>query len=425
MSFRILLVLVLGIFSSITHAQRMEKVTEHIDTLCSSYMYGRGYVREGANKAATYIANEFEKYGLKKFNKQQQPYLQPFRFNINTFPGRAELRMGDKVMELGKDFILAPFSSKGKGNKKVVIVDSGSFNNALWRTKFMSQRLKGKVVIYHEKDHNAIMGLEDQSLEVITHLYSAKALIMIKENKLTASLSASQYAPPVYEVLKGSLPDELKKVKFRLDAEEILDTSYNVMGYVKGSEYPDSFVVYTAHYDHLGGMGDVFFPGANDNAAGVSMLLELAHFYSRPENKPKHSVVFMAFSGEEAGLIGSKYYTAHPYFKLNRIKFLLNMDLVGTGSKGATVVNGTRFKGAFSKLVKLNEKGEYLPKIKIRGEAANSDHYFFTQAGVPSFFIYLMGGPSAYHDVYDVPDGLPLTKFRELFELLIEFERSL
>src|SRR6201999_64747 len=82
-------------------------------------------------------------------------------------------------------------------------------------------------------------------------------------------------------------------------------TSQNVIGYVKGKDNPDSFIVFTAHYDHLGQMGKkVYFPGANDNASGVAMLLSLARYYSKPEHKPKCSIVFIAFGGEEVALLG-------------------------------------------------------------------------------------------------------------------------
>ena len=87
-----------------------------------------------------------------------------------------------------------------------------------------------------------------------------------------------------------------------------------MLGYVEGSHFPDSFILFSAHYDHLGHMGkNIFIAGANDNASGTSMLLNLAAHYAKPENKPKYSVMFIAFGAEEAGLIGSKFYVQHPY----------------------------------------------------------------------------------------------------------------
>ena len=94
---------------------------------------------------------------------------------------------------------------------------------------------------------------------------------------------------------------------------------------------------------------------------------------------------------------------------------------MGTGDKGVTVVNGTVHKKEFKKLAVLNLKKKYVSKVKVRGRAANSDHYWFSQLGIPAFFIYTMGGIKAYHDVYDKSQTLPLSEFDDLYHLLIEF----
>ncbi|MEO8762057.1 MAG: M28 family peptidase, partial [Bacteroidia bacterium] len=179
-------------------------------------------------------------------------------------------------------------------------------------------------------------------------------------------------------------------------------------------------IMFTAHYDHLGMMGSkTYFPGANDNASGVSMLLNLVKYYTK--NPPKYKTVFVFFAGEEAGLLGSKYFTENPPFELSKIKFLINLDLLGTGDEGITVVNATVFKSQFELLKKINAEKNYLPLVKPRDKAHNSDHYWFTERGVPSFFIYTMGGIKAYHDVYDVSKTLPLTKYKAVFNLLTDF----
>ena len=94
---------------------------------------------------------------------------------------------------------------------------------------------------------------------------------------------------------------------------------------------------------------------------------------------------------------------------------------MGTGDEGITVVNGLLHKKQFKQLTSINKKQEYLSKIKIRGRAANSDHYWFSQLGIPSFFIYTLGGIKAYHDVYDRSETLPMSEFNDLFHLLIDF----
>ena len=100
------------------------------------------------------------------------------------------------------------------------------------------------------------------------------------------------------------------------------------------------------------------------------------------------------------------------------------MDLMGTGDEGMVVVNATEFPNAFQNLDSINNQFHYLPKIGKRGKAANSDHYWFTEKGVSSFFCYTLGGITAYHDIYDIEKTLPLTKFESTQKLFISFLQS-
>ena len=114
-------------------------------------------------------------------------------------------------------------------------------------------------------------------------------------------------------------------------------------------------------------------------------------------------------------------YVQKPIFPLSEIEFLINLDILGTGDEGITVVNGAVHTKKFEALKGINEQRGYLKQVKKRGKAAISDHYPFSEAGVPCFYIYTMGGIKAYHDVYDVPETLPLTEFKGVFQLLTDF----
>jgi hypothetical protein len=104
---------------------------------------------------------------------------------------------------------------------------------------------------------------------------------------------------------------------------------------------------------------------------------------------------------------------------------VLNLDLEGTGDEGITVVNATEFPRAFSLLNEANDEGKFLAKINARGKAANSDHYWFTEKGVPALFLYTLGGIKAYHDVFDRAETLPLTEYEDLFKLIVKFNDKL
>ena len=122
------------------------------------------------------------------------------------------------------------------------------------------------------------------------------------------------------------------------------------------------------------------------------------------------------------GLKGSSYYVENPFFPLESIRFLINLDMVGTGSEGITVVNGTVYTDAFAKLDSINTANDYIAQVAERGESCNSDHCPFYQKGVPSVFIYSRGKEYLeYHNIYDLPEYLPFTKYEGIFRLLRDF----
>lgn len=391
----------------------MAQVRKDIEVLTSKEFFGRGYLQKGDRKASEWIAKAFEQYGLKKYGKD---YFQSFPLAVNTFP-QVELSINGQNLEVGKDFIVQAASVSGKGKAQVYWFDSLVFSDPKTQQRFLGENLEKNIIAYPDRFQNQFQKLP---LPCLQKLYSAQGFMVLKK-KLTMTVSAEQNMPPTFEVLIDSLPKNIEKIQFRLDAQVLPNyVSQNVIGYIEGTKRQDSCLVVSAHYDHLGGLGkEVYFAGANDNASGIAMLLALARYYQ--QNPPPFRIVFMAFGGEEAGLIGSQYYVKNPFFPLSQIKFLINLDLAGTGDTGATAVNGAVFIEEFERLRKINSEKQFLPKIDKRGKAANSDHYFFTEKGVKSFFIYLMGGIQAYHDVYDRPETLPLTKFEGYFGLLTEF----
>lgn len=405
-------------------AQDMQRAKQTIADLCSPKMYGRGYTNKGEKVAADYIAQRLADAGAKKFGDS---YFQSFPLTINTFPHQIGLEIDGQKLTVGTDFIVSPVSSSGSGSGKPYFLDTLIFaENRSAIAQLLATDLSDKILIINGKDYPKIA---DLPTELVRKIYEAKAFISL-ETKLTMSLANVQLSKPTFSVLKSRLPKNFgantRKIKFSLEAKLIENyTTQNVIGYLEGKPSPtlsktDSFVVLTAHYDHLGGLGkNSYFAGANDNASGVAFLLELLEHYK--QNPPNYNLVFMFFGAEEAGLLGSKFYVNSPLFPLSQIKFLLNLDLVGTGIEGITVVNATIFPKEFDLITQLNKEGNYFTQVKKRGKAANSDHYFFTEKGVKSFFIYAMGGIQAYHDVDDKAETLPLSHYQSLFQLITKF----
>ncbi|MFN0189546.1 MAG: M28 family metallopeptidase [Bacteroidia bacterium] len=387
-----------------------------IKTLTSEDFHGRGYVKKGDQVAAQFIKNEFDKNVIGKISSAG--YFQPFNFPVNTFPSKMEVKINGSSLLPGVDFIVHPETPSCKGKFDVLYIHKK-------RALYTNAELKGKWILLDTTRGENNLTKEDFKTWLQTDQY-IKGIIQIVPNKLTWSVGTSQEKIPTLLLLKSSNTDEIKTIEVNIKAKFISKhITSNVVGFVEGKSKKDSFIVITAHYDHLGRMGNAtIFPGANDNASGIAMLLQLGIHFVQKENQLEYSLVLIAFAGEEAGLIGSKYYTENSLTDLSKIKFLLNMDLMGTGDEGMMVVNATEFPDAFQTLDSLNNQYHYLPKLGKRGKAANSDHYWFTEKGVPSFFCYTLGGITAYHDIYDIEKTLPLTKFRDAFQLFAKFIES-
>jgi aminopeptidase YwaD len=349
--------------------------------LSSRRFWGRGYTKNGMHKAEEFLIKQFEKYGVAPMDSGK--YEQVFSYPVNTFPGKMEVAINGVSLKPGKDFILTADSRGFKGESKLV-----------------------------EKDSNRYIDTEHR-------------VIVVREKKLT--FSAERKVSDYTGILLNETQQNEKPVEIKADIENVFVPGFktaNICGIVKGTEKPDSIIVYTAHYDHLGGLGNkTYFPGANDNASGITQVLGLAKYYAA--HPQPYTMAFILFSGEEAGLIGSKYFTQHPLIPLKNIRFLVNLDLEGTGIDGITVVNATVYPNEFNLLKKVNDEGKFLVKIISRGKAPNSDHYLFSEKGVPAIYWYTLGGIKAYHDIYDKSKTLPLTVYENMFKLILNFNDRL
>ncbi|MGH8025993.1 MAG: M28 family metallopeptidase [Pseudoxanthomonas sp.] len=170
--------------------------------------------------------------------------------------------------------------------------------------------------------------------------------------------------------------------------------SRNVVGILPGSEKPDEAVVYMAHWDHLGKhpdeQGDNIYNGAVDNATGVAGILEIADQFAKV-GKPKRSVVFLAVTLEESGLLGSKYYVAHPVVPLDKTVAVINLDAMGVAGKTRDMTVVGMGSSELEDILKtIAEKQGRTLHSESRPEAGSyfrSDHFNFAKAGVPALYV--------------------------------------
>lgn len=420
------LLYIISVFLLSTTFAQKEYANFIIDHLCADSLYGRGYSHQGERKAAEFIRAEFQRLGIDSFVRNT--YFQEFDISINSFPDSIHLNLNDKELRSGKDFIVHPASGSGNGSFDAVELPIKVLTNP---KKFVKKVGKGKldsvylIVDMDKFKNNKQKELYNHTFQTILQFdgFSLGGVLEKSSSKLTWHHSTQYTSIPIYKVNSDSFPDKIKTVKAELKNKfHPAYFSQNVIAAIPGKSKIDSYIVVTAHYDHLGIMGpDVIFKGANDNASGVAMMMNLAKHYAKPENQPEYTMIFIAFGSEEIALTGSSYFVHHPLIPLDKIKVLLNFDLLGTGSKGLAIVNGISHPEDVKIFKAINEKYNYLPKFKIRNNARNSDHYHFARKKVKAFFFYTMGGIQAYHDIYDLPKTLPLTKFNEVFQLMVKY----
>ncbi len=414
--------IILALISSFSVAsQDLTYAKEVVKILASPAYYGRGYVENGEKIAARYIGSEFERIGLSPFEKN---YFQEFTISVNTFPSTMKLTINGQQKIAGVDYLI------DAGSPSI----SGQFENSYLPVDDMLDQEKLVPILrsatnrfliippFKQKDYTKDQ--QKQITDVINFIKyhpdsPASGTIVLTNQKLTWGGSTYQYDKPSFTLKEDSI-QSIEQVDVEVKSEFFSDyTTQNVIGYIEGQQ-PDSLIVIVAHYDHLGMMGsNARFPGANDNASGIALLLDLAGYYAA--SPPKYRMAFIAFGAEELGLLGAKYFVNNPLFDLSKIKFLLNFDISGTGDEGIQVVNGSVYRDQFDQLVKINEEKELMTQVKIRGAACISDHCMFHMQDVPCFYIYTLGGIQAYHDIYDKSETLPLSEYEDYFKLITSF----
>lgn len=397
-------------------AQDTTFVRSLVDSLCSPRYHGRGYVSNGDVKAAAFLERKCRELDLSPIGES---YAQHFSLGVNTYPNRMTLNINEQALMPGVDFLINPQSNGISGSFKTLNFKRKWINNtSKIQTLSEKKRIRNRFVIIDKSNLNKEEASWLNQLAIANPI-KARGYILLTDQKLTWSVGRRMISAPVFEVNAKSVKGSVKTVQAEVDQNWISDyQTKNVYAFIQGKV--DSTVVFTAHYDHLGRMGaNTYMAGASDNASGTAMLLDLAAYYKA--NPHHYTMVFIWFAAEEAGLVGSRYFVEHPVIELEKIKFLLNLDLMADAKKGITVVNGSVFTEAFETLSNINADEELLDQVKARGSAANSDHYPFYERGVPSFFIYTVGDYQHYHNIYDTANAIPLTNYNQVFDLVRRF----
>src|SRR6202051_1018940 len=215
-------------------------------------------------------------------------------------------------------------------------------------------------------------------------------------------------------------------VEVAIDIRREVRTVHNVGAYIPGDT--DEYVILGAHYDHLG-LGEQFslapslagtvHPGADDNASGTAGVIELAHWFSH-EPKHKRGMLFLAFAGEELGLLGSSYYVNHPILPLANAVAMINMDMIGRIRDRKIYVGGVGTGTTFAELLKeVGQHHDFQADATERGGYGSSDHTSFTAKQVPVLFFF-SGLHGDYHKPSDTWDKIDAPAAVEVLQLVAD-----
>jgi len=397
-------------------AQDMEYTKKLVEKLSSKEFHGRGYVNKGDSIAAAYLSKEMKGIKLKSLTEN---YYQPYSISVNTFAKNTKLAFDGKELKASSEYIVSPSAKTGKGEVELRWINKDVLTKYYALGEFL------------EKDYsNSFLAIDSTGLNnpelysfaktlMKKNVFNAKGIVLTSD-KLKYSTRTKQDDFASFTVKTGTISPEVKTIKYDIQSEFIEDyKTQNLVGFIPGKS--DTCILFTAHYDHLGHFGDNMYPGANDNASGVAMVMNLAKYFKAQKKKPYYTLVFALFSAEEAGLLGSKHYVENPLFPLEQTKMVLNFDMVATGEKGIYVINGKSVPGEMEKINAINKEKNYVFKMYPTGESSSSDHAPFHDKGVKAVFFYTHSDNADYHETTDTADKLSYKQFEGIFKLVRDY----
>ena len=396
-------------------AQDLAHYKKIVKELSSAKYQGRGYAEDGANKAGRWIAKEFERIGADEVT------CQPFKLDINTFPGKMKVSVDGRKLIPGQDFTVREFNPSIKGEFKLYHIDTLNYNPDKIFADLARPEYEGAFVVCdfmftykHPEDFRKLTSKKHCSNSGMVYTWEAP-LKFYKAYGETVREKPIIWAAPDF-------PTDAKTIKVDMENEFLKDYEcFNVIAKVEGARH-DSCYVFTAHYDHLGKLGKkTFYPGAHDNASGTAVIMTLAAHYVK--NKPEYDMYFIAFSGEDANLRGSEWYAEHPLVPLSQIKYLFNLDMIADNNPAQYCEVSNEGMRLYPLFEKINAEKGYFKELDRNELDGNSDHYPFALRNVPCIFFMNEGGDAFkyYHTIYDTWENFIISNYEPTFSLIIDF----
>jgi aminopeptidase YwaD len=450
---------------------------DDVKYLASDAMKGRGTGTPELDKAAKYIAQQFQKAHLKPIDGKS--FYQNFTVSTNSHLGAAnhldyQLDGEKHALRFNQDFLPFNFSGSGRISGELVFAGYGITAREYNYDDYTGIDVKDKIVLVlrHEPQEFDAKSVFDGrvytehsqvlSKAVNAKLHGAKAILFVNDmaahsgedqlEKFSSTVSPGSPGIPFIQVkaevverwfqasgksfrqVQEDIDREAGPKSFSFPASLLIDlqadvqresrTVHNVAGFIPGET--DEYVVVGAHYDHLG-LGEQYslapdlagtpHPGADDNASGTAGVLSLARWFgSQP--RQKRGVLFMAFAGEELGLLGSSYYVSHATFPIEKAVAMINMDMIGRIREEKVYVGGAGTGSTFKSILdELKKRYPFQLDISEQGGYGSSDHTSFTTKQVPVLFFF-SGLHADYHKPSDTWDKIDAKDAAKLLELI-------
>lgn len=444
-----------------------EELREHLEYLASDELAGRETATDGQRMAAAYIEEHFRQLGLSAYegDKYQQA------FDVISKKPSGSVVFQDTRYNFMEDLYF--YESYGDTSITGELVFAGSGN----RKALTNTDLAGKIALVFDDTVGSLKpdgtssdwkyirryGTKNcvQAILVVTPEFESKKQIVeyyLGFSQMILKEDVSEEEDPgipflfisrkMGEELVSSSGIKLKKlhkadVGDELDIEITMDftsgkgdlSSTNVLGVLPGTTHPDDYLFITAHYDHLGTKGKLTFNGADDDGSGTSALLTMASAFKKASDEghgPARTIVFMAVSGEEKGLLGSDYYTRHPIFPLENTIADLNVDMIGRIDEEHTPdSNYVYLIGSDRLSTELHEISEQVNNTYTQLDLDytyndpddpnqfyyRSDHYNFARNNIPVIF-YFSGIHEDYHMPTDTVEKIQFVKTATITKLI-------
>jgi hypothetical protein len=453
-----------------------EEMKKHLYIIASKEMEGRDTPSPGLEKAANYIEEYFKSIGLAPGNNDS--YRQYYPLYRDSMTG-ASLKINGTALELNKDFQPQTNNYAATMRFSEVVFAGYGIVDADKRDDYKDLKVAGKLVLIldgapadYKPSTQGFRSPVSANGKITAASSKGAAAVMIVYNtyprktmNTTSNWTMNGYGPTqlpftftvspdvavklmgedgkniIDKMKAGTAPVRTYSAEIDMEYSKISKTTTvsNVLGFLEGTDKKDEIVVITAHYDHIGKRNDTTINyGADDDGSGTTGVLELAQAFVEAKKKgngPRRSILFMTVSGEEKGLWGSKYYSEHPVYPLEKTTVDLNIDMIGrTGTEYLKDKDSTNYiyiigdDKLSTDLAQITDQvNNTYTKMKLDRKYNDpndpnrfyfrSDHYNFAEKGVPIIF-YFNGTHADYHRPTDTPNKINYPMMAERAKLV-------